>query len=155
MKITKDRLVILEYRLTDAEGMLLNADDEPLIYLQGHGQVFAKVEAALEGKEEGAVIHQELSAADAFGEHSEALIVEALLEELPEEVCVGMELDGYLDDDPENVIIYTVTHVGETTAVLDANHPLAGKSLLFEAKVLEVQELSEEAITEILEHHHD
>lgn len=155
MKITKDRLVILEYTLTDAEGTLLNTDDEPLIYLQGHGQIFAKVEEALEGKEEGAEVRLELPAVDAFGEHNAELMVEELLEELPDEVCVGMELDGYLDEDPESVIIYTVTHVGETTAVLDANHPLAGKALLFEGKVLEVQELSEEAIREILLHRHD
>ena len=54
MSITKNSLVTLEYRLTSPEGELLNPEEELLTYLHGgYGQIFEKVEAALEGKEAG------------------------------------------------------------------------------------------------------
>ncbi len=155
MTISKDRLVQLDYRLSDGEGNLLNPDDGEIIYLHGHGQIFEKAEAALEGKGEGESVSVDLAPAEAFGEHREELVAEEMLSELPEDVFVGMELEGYLDENPEDVIVYVVTHIGERSAVLDGNHPLAGKALRFEATVTEVQELEPEAVREILEHSHD
>jgi len=68
MPITKNTLVSLEYRLTDETGAQLNTDGEPLIYLQGgYGLVFAKVEAALEGKDVGDSVRVGLAPAEAFG----------------------------------------------------------------------------------------
>lgn len=155
MTITKDTLVSLDYRLTDAGGNLLNPDEEELIYLHGgYGQVFKKVEEALEGKSVGDSVDVELSPAEAFGEYDASLVVEEARSELPEEIDIGMELDGYLEERPDDVIIYTVTELRDDTAVLDANHPLAGKRLRFEGTVQEIQELDETAVREILEHHH-
>jgi FKBP-type peptidyl-prolyl cis-trans isomerase SlyD len=155
MTITKDTLVSLDYRLTDAEGNLLNPDEEELIYLHGgYGQIFKKVEEALEGKSVGDSVRVVLSPAEAFGDYDEALVVEESLSELPEELAVGMEIDGYTEESPDDVVIYTVAEIRGDTAVLDGNHPLAGKSLVFEGTVEEIQELDEEAVREILEHEH-
>lgn len=155
MTITKDKLVSLDYRLTDSEGNLLNPDEKELIYLHGgYGQVFQKVEEALEGKKVGDSVRVPLSPAEAFGEYDEELVIEESLSELPEELAVGMEIDGYMEESPDDVIIYTVTEIRGDRAVLDGNHPLAGKSLVFEGTVEEIQEISEEAVREILEHHH-
>jgi FKBP-type peptidyl-prolyl cis-trans isomerase SlyD len=49
----------------------------------------------------------------------------------------------------------TVTELHEDHAVLDGNHPMAGMRLIFEGTVQDVQEISEEAVRGILEHHHD
>ena len=156
MTITKDTLVSLDCRLTDAEGNLLNAEDEELIYLHGgYGQLFAKVEEALEGKSVGDSVSVELSPAEAFGEYDEALVVEEARSELPDDIFVGMEIDGYVEENPDDVVIYTVTELRGDTAVLDANPPLAGKQLRFEGRVREAQALDAEAVREILEHAHD
>ncbi len=156
MTITENALVSLDYRLTDTEGNLLNPDQEPLIYLHGgHGHLFRKVEEALEGKSVGETFHVTLSPGEAFGDYDKELVVEEPLSELPDEITVGMEIDGYMEESPDDVIIYTVTELHEEYAVLDGNHPMAGMSLIFEGTVQDVQELSEEAIREILEHHHD
>lgn len=156
MTITENALVSLDYRLTDTEGNLLNPDQEPLIYLHGgHGHLFRKVEEALEGKSVGETFHVMLSPGEAFGDYDKELVVEEPLSELPDEITVGMEIDGYMEESPDDVIIYTVTELHEEYAVLDGNHPMAGMSLIFEGTVQDVQELSEEAIREILEHHHD
>jgi FKBP-type peptidyl-prolyl cis-trans isomerase SlyD len=155
MTIADNCLVHLDYRLTDSAGNLLNPDDEALIYLHGHGQIFQKVEAALEGQGIGHAVSVDLAPDEAFGEYDASLTVEEPLSELPEAVCVGMELDGYLDDRPDDTVIYTVTQVGEESAVLDANHPLAGERLCFEGTVREIQQLDAAAVKEILEHEHD
>lgn len=155
MPITKDTLVSLEYTLSDSEGNRLNPDNEPLIYLHGgYGLVFAKVEEALEGKAIGDSVTVALEPEEAFGAFDEELVVEEPLSELPDELAVGMEIDGYFDDAPDEVVIYTVTQINGETAVLDANHPLAGKALLFEGTVRELQPLDEAAVREILEHQH-
>lgn len=155
MTISKDKLVTLDYRLTDTEGNLLNADEEELIYLHGgYGHVFEKVEAALEGKGVGDAVHVTLEPGDAFGEYDGSLVVEEALSELPEDLHVGMEIDGYMEENPDDVVIYTVREINGNEALLDGNHPLAGLSLVFDGTVEDVQEIGEEAIQEILEHEH-
>jgi FKBP-type peptidyl-prolyl cis-trans isomerase SlyD len=155
MPITKNSLVTLEYRLTSTEGELLNPEEELLTYLHGgYGQIFEKVEDALEGKKVGDNVHIELAPAEAFGDYDGSLVLEESLHELPDDLAVGMEIDGYLEENPEDVIIYTVKEIRGEEAVLDGNHPLAGQSLVFDATVQEIQPLEEDAVREILEHHH-
>ena len=155
MPITKDCLVTLEYELFSTGGERLNDDEEPLMYLHGgYGQIFAKVEAALEGKTVGDDIHLALSPDEAFGVYDGSLVVEEALSELPDGLEVGMEIEGHLESDPDDVIVYTVKEIRGDEAVLDGNHPLAGQSLVFDATVVEVQPLEEEAVREILEHEH-
>jgi len=157
VKIQHNSLVTLDYVMNDGEGNRLNPEGEPLVYLHGgYGYVFARIEEALEGREAGDAVVLELSPEEAFGAFDPELVVEEALEELPEELCVGMEIDGYLEAHPDDVILYTVTAIENGRAVLDANHPLAGKALRFEATVREIEQLDDAAVQKILEHrdHH-
>jgi FKBP-type peptidyl-prolyl cis-trans isomerase SlyD len=160
MAITKNSLVTLDYRLTAPGGDELYAEKD-LMYLHGgYEQIFEKVEAALEGKAAGDTVSVALSPEDAFGAYDDTLLVEAPLEELPEDLEVGMEIDGYSEEDPDDVTVYTVREIRDGDAVLDGNHPLAGQSVVFEAEVTEVQALDDAAVREILahsqhHHHHD
>jgi len=88
------------------------------------------------------------------GEYDDNLVVEEALSELPEGLETGMEIEGYLDESTDEAVIYTVTEIRGDTAVLDANHPLSGKALLFEGTVLKTQQLDEKGVREILEHRH-
>lgn len=153
MKITKNILVHIDYRLTDADGNHLNPKEEELIYLHGgYGHIFAELEDALAGKGAGESFKVTLTPEQAFGEYKEELIVQEPLSELPEDIYIGMELDT----DDESQVVYVVTNIGDDTALLNANHPLAGRTLTFEGKVTELQELSENEVKEILAHkHHD
>lgn len=154
MPIEKNTLVTLDYRLSSPEGETLH-DEKDLMYVQGgYDQIFANVETALEGKDVGDTIRVALSPEDAFGEYDGSLVLEEFLSELPDELEVGMEIDGYSEENPDDVIIYTVKEIRGDKAVLDGNHPLAGQSVVFEATVKELQALDEAAVKEILEHHH-
>ena len=153
MKITKNILVNIDYRLTDADNNHLNPEEEELIYLHGgYGHIFQDLEDVLEGKEVGDTFKVTLAPSQAFGEYKEELVVKEPLSELPEDIFIGMELEGAEDED----LIYSVTHIEDDFALLNANHPLAGLTLTFEGTVTELQELNDEEIKEILEHeHHD
>ncbi|WP_345984571.1 peptidylprolyl isomerase [Sulfurimonas sp. HSL-1656] len=155
MQITKNSLVTLNYELSTSDGELLNPDDSELMYLHGgYGQIFAKLETELEGKRTGDDIHVTLSPAEAFGEYDGSLLVEEALSELPDDLEAGMEIEGHLESHPEDVIIYTVKEIRGDEAVLDGNHPLAGRSLVFDGTVTAVEPLDDAAVHEILEHEH-
>jgi len=155
MKITKDVLVCLEYRITDEEGECLNPEDSELIYLHGgYDHVFAALETCLEGKKEGDLFKATFAPDEAFGLYRNELVERVPLEDLPEDIFVGMELETEEDEDKGEKRIYLITEIGEEYALLDANHPYAGLTLTFEGEVTELQELSEEAIEEILAHVH-
>ena len=77
MKITKDILVHITYRLSDAENNQLNANEEELIYLHGgHGHVFEELENVLEGKSAGDTFKVTLTPSQAFGEYKDELVVQ-------------------------------------------------------------------------------
>jgi len=154
MIITKDCIVTLDYHINDTEGNLLHEEEESLVYLHGnYGHIFPTVEQALEGKKIGESFTVTLSADKAFGNYDPSLVVTEALSELPTEVSVGMELDGYFDEDADDVLIYTVTEIDGDHATLDGNHPLAGMDLIFEGTVLDIHEATKEEIKEIVEFH--
>lgn len=151
MKITKNILVNIDYRLSDEHGNHLNPGEEELIYLHGgYGHVFSELEDALEGKNVDDSFKVTLTPAQAFGEYKEELVVREALSELPEDIYIGMELDT----EDASHIVYVVTNIEDDFALLNANHPLAGLTLTFEGKITELQELSEEEAKELLEHEH-
>jgi len=111
MPITKNSLVTLDYRLSSPEGETLHEEKELMYVHGGYDQIFAKVEAALKGKEVGDTIRVTLSPDEAFGEYDGSLVIEEALSELPEELEVGMEIDGYSEEYPDDVMIYTVKEI--------------------------------------------
>jgi FKBP-type peptidyl-prolyl cis-trans isomerase SlyD len=63
----------------------------------------------------------------------------------PEKIEVGMQVQGQLAEG-ENPRLLTVIEVKDDDVVLDANHPLAGQTLNFDVKVVEVREATDEEI---------
>lgn len=152
MKIAKDILVNIEYTLRDEDGNLLNEGEEELIYLHGgYGQIFAALERALEGKKEGEHFCVTLEPEETFGLHNPAWEFEESLENLPEDICVDMELESQ-DEESGELLVFVVESINEKTAKLNANHPYAGLTLTFEGDIVELQTLTQEQIEELLEH---
>ena len=150
MKATKGNVVTVQYTLTDASGEMLETSvgDEPLQYLHGFDEIAEGLEKVLEGKEKGFKTTVSLKAADAYGERSDDAVIEVPRSDLPEDIEAGEEIWG--DDEDGEPTGFTVVKVGEETAVLDANHPYAGKDVTFEVEVLDVRAATEEE----LEHGH-
>ncbi len=152
MLATKNCIVTIDYHINDTEGNLLHEQTESLSYLHGgYGQLFNGVEEALEGKKVGDTFKVALSSDEAFGEYDPELLVTENISDLPADIHVGMEIDGYMEDDSEDVIIYTVKEIKGKKAIMDGNHPLAGMDLIFEGTVLDIHEADAKTIQEVLE----
>lgn len=152
MQIGKDSVVVLSYRLTNLAGDLLEeaTAETPAAYLHGgYDGIFPKVEEGLEGKSVGDEIDVLMEPDDAFGEYDAELVRMEPAHLFPENVQVGMQLEG-ASEDGEHVMLYTVTDVADGQVVVDGNHPLAGQSLRVTCKVVEVRA----ALPEELAHGH-
>ncbi len=145
MKIEKDTVVTLRFKVAEATGKLIEESKEPMVYLHGgYENTLPKIEAALDGREAGYEVTLNLEAEDAFGQRDESLLRTIPRKEFPPGVKVGGQLEGRTDGgDPH---VFHVMKIKGDTVLLDGNHPLAGKSLRFVLKVLGVREASAEEI---------
>ena len=145
MKITKDTIVTLTFRAVDAKGKVLEDGKEPRAYLHGgYGNTLPGIEAALEGQAAGYQTTVKLAPADAFGERDESLVTTIPKKDFPPGVKVGGQLEGH--DDQGRHQVFTVVKIKGDTVHLDGNHPLAGQTLTFQLKVLDVKAASAEEI---------
>ncbi|HEU0204242.1 MAG TPA: peptidylprolyl isomerase [Burkholderiaceae bacterium] len=147
MKIHTGCLVSLDVRMFDAQGNLLEVSEAPLVYLHGANDIFAGIERALEGKVDGDEVSVFLQPHEAFGDDDPDLL--HLLERnlLGSDIALGMRFEG-LPGQPSDGRIYTVTDLTETVALLDGNHPLAGRALRFDLKVRGVEALNVDELAE-------
>ena len=121
MNITKDTAVTLAYKLTTPQGKPLDAGTTAYLH-GGYGNLFAKVEAALEGQGVGHSVSIELAPADAFGERDEALVRTIPRSEFPPGVKVGGQLQGAGPSGQPQV--FNVIRIKGPEVHLDGNHPL-------------------------------
>jgi FKBP-type peptidyl-prolyl cis-trans isomerase SlyD len=125
--------------LHDAQGALLHAASEALIYLHGgRGGLPEALEQALEGKTEGELVRVHLEPEQAFGDYDPELLRVEPRERYGDGLEVGMEVEDAFDGGAPQ--LYLVTDLADDKVVLDANHPLAGMALDFTCRVLVVRE---------------
>lgn len=150
-KIDRNRIVTLAYSAVDADGNTIDDGKEPLVYLHGgYNTIFLPIEVALHGKSVGDSVTVKLQPADAFGEYDPELISIVPVDELPQPLTVGMQIEGSpADGGDEDRFFVTVTDIADGKAVLDANHPLAGVSLVFNCIVQEVRPATTEEIAAV------
>ncbi len=145
MKIAKDTVVTLKYKVAEANGRLIEESKTPMVYLHGgYENTLPKIEEALEGREPGYETTLSLQPEDAFGVRDEALVRVIPKSEFPPGVKVGGQLEGRTDDGTPHV--FHVMKIKGQEVHLDGNHPLAGKALKFTLKVVGVRLASGEEI---------
>ncbi|MBC7610346.1 MAG: peptidylprolyl isomerase [Polaromonas sp.] len=145
MKIEKNTAVTLRFKVSSAEGKLIEESADPMVYLHGgYGNTLPKIEEALQGQLPGYQVVLQLQPQDAFGDRDESLLRTLPKTQFPPGVKVGGQLEGHGDDG--RVQIFNVMKIKGDTVLLDGNHPLAGKELRFTLKVVDVRMASEEEI---------
>jgi FKBP-type peptidyl-prolyl cis-trans isomerase SlyD len=147
MKIDKGALVSIDVTMYDAQGVLLEQSQGPLVYLHGHDDIFPRIEEALSGKQAGERVALQLEPEDAFGDYDPALVLLMPLENLGEGVEVGMRVEGEGGQGNPGRI-FTITDIAEGVAVLDGNHPLAGLALRFDIGVVDVRPASADELAQ-------
>lgn len=133
-------LVSLEYTLTDDSGHILesNVGKEPLTYVQGSGQIVKGLETALAGLKVGDRKRIHVSPEEGYGPVNPQAIQEIPRDKIPADAQkVGALL---MTRGPQGEgITMRVKEVKDQTVVVDLNHPLAGKALNFDVKVLDIK----------------
>jgi FKBP-type peptidyl-prolyl cis-trans isomerase SlyD len=149
MKIAKNSVVTVQYKLSDAQDNLIEDGSQPMVYLHGgYENTLPKIEEELDGKETGYATTLQIEPEDAFGDYDASLVKVEPRNRLPEPLEVGMQFEGMPDgeDGDDEAMIFTVTDIADDKVVLDGNHPLAGMALRFELKVTDVRPATEEEI---------
>lgn len=134
--IAEGKQVSFTYTLTSGDEVIeSNAGQEPMVYVQGGGRILPALESELEGMSAGEETTVALVAADAYGEIRADAFQEIPLEQLPEDARVPgalLQAQGF----PGPI---RVAEVKDEVAILDFNHPLAGKDITFDIVILAVE----------------
>jgi FKBP-type peptidyl-prolyl cis-trans isomerase SlyD len=151
MQIAKDKVVYIDYTLTNDAGEVIDScvGAEPLAYLHGASNIIPGLEKHLEGCKAGDSVKVSIDPADGYGERNDDLtqVVPSSMFEGVEQIEVGMEFHA---ETPEGVQVIRIAAVNGDDITIDGNHPLAGERLNFDVTVAEVRDASEEE----LEHGH-
>ena len=147
MQIIANKVVAIDYKLTDADGQLLDQSDpaDPLYYLHGVGQIIPGLEEELDGKLQGDEFQVTVPAESAYGIKDPELVrvIPIDMFEDPQQLEPGLQFD--LEDDQE-VFLFTIIEVNDDEVVADGNHELAGLDLTFNVTVKEVRDATPEEI---------
>jgi FKBP-type peptidyl-prolyl cis-trans isomerase SlyD len=146
MQIAMNTVVSITYELSDVDGNILESTSEPVSYLHGgYDNIFPKVEEELHGKKEGDSLTLALEPADAFGDYDEELVQIEPISAFPtDKLEVGMQFEG--EDPTGDVVLYTITDIGDGKVVVDGNHPWAGERVNFRCTVTGVRPATKEEI---------
>lgn len=139
MVVKEGSKVSIMYTVKDTEGNLIDSNEgkAPLEFTVANKEVIPGLEKRMMGMKSGESKHISIPAEEAYGKHEDQFVMEVPLEQLPEGVQAGTMLMA-TGQNGESMPV-RVVEVGENTAKVDLNHPLAGKDLEFDVKVVDIQ----------------
>jgi FKBP-type peptidyl-prolyl cis-trans isomerase SlyD len=140
-RVVKDGLMIsLDYTLKNPEGKVLETSKgrEPLRYIHGQKMMIPGLEKELTGMKVGGAKQVTVKPEDGYGKINPNAVREIPKEKIPPNALkVGATLAA---TEPNGMVVpMTVKQIKEKTVVMDMNHPMAGKTLVFDVKVVDIQ----------------
>jgi FKBP-type peptidyl-prolyl cis-trans isomerase SlpA len=141
-RVEPGSFLTLHYRLSGPEGDIINTfSGKPATLTLGTGELSPAVEKRLIGLEEGAHETFEIPAGEAFGERNPEMVqwvAKKLLKDLGETSAEYHVGEAVQFPTPDGMSSYAghVKQVGDDAVLFDFNHPLAGRPVTFEAKVI-------------------
>ena len=136
--IASGKTVKFHYALTvDNKIVDSNIGGEPLTYVQGRGEMIPGLEKQLEGMKAGEKKALTIPQEEAYGPLDPNALVEVPIEKLPKDADQPGTMLSVVGDQGQNMHA-VVKEIRGQTAILDFNHPLAGKELHFDVEIAEV-----------------
>ena len=136
--------VAIEYTVKLKNGNVIDTTDGTgaLNYLQGYHELVPGLERAIEGMKAGESKHVVVKPEDAYGKVIPEAFIEVKKEQLSkQEIKIGNKLETR--DDMGRTVYSIVEEIRDKTVLLNFNHPLAGKTLYFDVKVINVKDVSD------------
>jgi FKBP-type peptidyl-prolyl cis-trans isomerase SlyD len=144
MAIETNQIVSIEYEVRDGDTVVdSNVGGEPLVFMFGKGQIIPGLENGIKNMAIGERGDVHVKAEDAYGTYSDEAT-----EELPREQFAGIELELgmslYGQGEDGSTVQVIVKEIGDESVVIDFNHPLAGKDLMFTVAINNIRDASAE-----------
>lgn len=140
-RVVKDGLMIsLEYTLKGSDGKVIESSkgQEPLRYIHGQKNMVPGLEKELTGMKVGGQKNVKVKPEDGYGPVNPQAFQEVPKEKIPANALkVGAILAAPTPDG--GAMPVRIHQIKEKTVVLDLNHPMAGKTLVFDVKIVDIQ----------------
>jgi len=140
MAINENQVVAIEYEVRDGDTVVdSNMGQAPLVFMYGKGQIIPGLEAGIKDMNVGDKADVLVKPEDAYGEYNAEATQEVPREQFAGiELAEGMTLYGQGEDGATVQVI--VKEIKDDTVIVDFNHPLAGKSLMFSVALSSVRD---------------
>ncbi|HEY9909000.1 MAG TPA: peptidylprolyl isomerase [Thermosynechococcaceae cyanobacterium] len=125
-------------KLDDGTVFDSSSDQEPLEFTIGEGAIIPGFERAVIGMNPGDSKTERIPNEQAYGPHLEEMVVVVDRQQMPPELepSIGQQLE--VQQPSGQVIPVVVTDLSDQAVTLDANHPLAGETLIFDINLVEI-----------------
>ena len=138
--IKPGKFVSLTYTISDLDGNLLEQNDIPVNYVHGgETELIGGMDRAVVGRGPGDLVEMTVPPEDGFGPHDPSLTFTDELANVPPQFRhIGAEVQ--MQNESGEAKTFYVTKIEEQKLTVDGNHPLAGKALKVQVKILEVRD---------------
>lgn len=146
--VADDLVVSLDYTLKLEDGQVVDSSEgqEPLEFVQGQGAVIPGLEKALYGMVVGEEKNVVVEPEDGYGEFDSDLFETLPRDVFPADMVLETGMGFRMRTDSGEVVLAFVDHLEDSEVVVNLNHPLAGKKLLFNVKVMDLREATPEEL---------
>jgi FKBP-type peptidyl-prolyl cis-trans isomerase SlyD len=141
-----DTWVRIEYELRDGRGNVLESTEEPVEFVYGYSDLLPALEAALEGASKGDAVNVSIPPEDAYGTRDESNVFRVDRTEFPDDAELEVDDEFVAEGEDGTRLTMRIEEVQEDYVVVDANHPLAGETLNFQVRVVDVRAATEDEI---------
>jgi peptidylprolyl isomerase len=124
--------------LENGETFLNTRDEEPLEFTIGKGVIIAGLEEGVVDMKVGETKRITISPEDAYGPRREELLVEVNRSDFPEHIQPSIGQFIQLKHTDGSMLDVLIADLNEDTVTLDANHPLAGRTLLVDVELVQI-----------------
>jgi FKBP-type peptidyl-prolyl cis-trans isomerase 2 len=125
-------------KLEDGTVFDTSIDRDPLQFTIGEGELIPGFEQAVVGMNPGESKTTKVPADKAYGPHREEMVLVVDRNQFPVDLQPKVDQRLQIRQEDGRIIVVTVTDVSESSVTLDANHPLAGKDLTFDIRLIEI-----------------
>ncbi|GAP11255.1 FKBP-type peptidyl prolyl cis-trans isomerase/Apo-metallochaperone SlyD [Bellilinea caldifistulae] len=149
--VADDVVVTMAYTLTvNGEVIDTSEESDPLIFLQGYRNIIPGLERELYGLNIGDSKKVIVKPEDGYGDEDPEAFMEVPRSDFPKEIPLEIGTELEIRDEDDETLLATIDRVTKDSVRLNFNHPLAGKTLEFDVKILDLRAATEEE----LEHGH-
>jgi FKBP-type peptidyl-prolyl cis-trans isomerase SlyD len=147
LTIDADKVVTFHYNLRDSEGAAIESSEgkDPVIYMHGHANIVPGLEEQMAGKRTGDKFTATVPPEQAYGDRNPDAVQRVPIKHLAHrgKLEPGQMVGVNTRDGVRHAV---VVKVGHFNVDLDLNHPLAGKTLVFDIEVVDVRPATEEEL---------